>query len=173
MSKRSGATSQSTAAMPYDHAGARGTVSSQASGTVSGGDASRIQGDVPAVAGGVGVNARAMLSNEARPDHNVKMVFSLETGNYLADVDVKVTNSGGKTVIDDVSDGPWLYAKLPAGSYTAKASYGGKMVTRQFSVGRSGQRVAYFRWPASVEQQVSASVDVNQILGTGPQEPQR
>ena len=45
-----------------------------------------------------------MLSNEAKPEHNVKMVFALNTGNYLADVAVTVKDADGRTVIDGVSD---------------------------------------------------------------------
>jgi hypothetical protein len=107
-----------------------------------------------------------MLSSEARPEHNLKMVFALDSGNYLADVAVKVRDANGRTVIDGVSDGPWLYAKLPPGNYTASATYNDHTVTRQISVGRSGQRVAYLRWPASVEQVATAS-GVTPILGTG------
>jgi hypothetical protein len=109
------------------------------------------------------------------PPHNVKMVFALNTGNYLSDVQVKVTDSSGKTVIDEVSNGPWLYAQLPAGSYNATATYNGKSVTQRFSVGKSGAKTAHFRWPASVEQTAvgaSGGDATAQILGTGPQEPQ-
>jgi len=132
-------------------------------------DASTVQGDVPAVAGGVGLNARDALRSDA-PRHNVKMVFTLDTGNYLADVNVKVTDSSGKTVIDGVSDGPWLYAQLPPGSYTATATYEGNTVTKRFSTGKGGT-TTYFRWPSSVEQQRAGQP--GPILGTGSQTAQR
>jgi hypothetical protein len=155
--------------------GGQGNVSGQpgfgsiaGGGIVAGSDASPVPAKVPAVAGGVGLNARAMLSSEARPEHNVKLVFALNTGNYLADVGVKVKDAKGQMVIDGLSDGPWLYAKLPPGDYTATATYNGQSATKQFSAGSSGQRVAYFRWPASVEQHVSAA-GVSPILGTGAQ----
>jgi hypothetical protein len=104
------------------------------------------------------------------------MVFSLNTGNYVSDVHVKVTDRTGKAVIDDISTGPWLFAKLPAGSYTATATYNGKAVTQKFSVGKSGVRTAQFRWPASVETEGVGAAGAEaggQILGTGPQEPQQ
>lgn len=159
---------------PTGTSGATGSMQSAGGGMVSGpvtagSDASRVSAQVPAVAGGVGLNARSMLSSEARPEHNVKMVFSLDTGNYLADVSVKVTDANGRTVIDGVSDGPWLYAKLPPGNYTVRATYNDKTVTRRIGIGRSGQRVAYLRWPASVEQ-VATAGGVTPILGTGSDE---
>ena len=135
-------------------------------------DQVKAQGSVPAVSGGVSLNARDNMRSQT-PPHNVKMVFALSTGNYVSDVHVKVTDKSGRAVIDDVSNGPWLFAQLPAGSYTATATYNGKAVTQRFSIGK-GVRTANFRWPASVEGASVGGTDVEaggQILGTGPQEP--
>jgi hypothetical protein len=137
-------------------------------------DAAKSGGGASAVSGGVSVNARDNLRSQT-PPHNIKMVFSLNTGNYVSDVQVKVTDKSGKVVLDELSNGPWLYAKLPAGSYTATATYNGKPVTQKFTVAASGARTAQFRWPASVENVgAGASAEAGgQILGTGPQEAQR
>ena len=136
-------------------------------------DAAKAGSSVATVSGGVSLNARDNLRSQA-PDHNIKMVFSLNTGNYVSDVQVKVADSSGRTVIDDISNGPWLMAKLPPGSYTATATYNGKPVTQRFSVGKSGVKTANFRWPASVENIGAAASEAGgQILGTGPQEPQQ
>ncbi|MGZ8211849.1 MAG: hypothetical protein ACXWUH_15185 [Burkholderiales bacterium] len=137
-------------------------------------DAAKANASVPVVSGGVSLNARDNMRAQT-PPHNVKMVFSLNTGNYVSDVGVKVTDKAGKVVIDDVSNGPWLYAQLPQGSYTATATYAGRSVTQRFSVGKSGTKTAHFRWPASVEQAevgASSAEGGGQILGTGPQELQ-
>lgn len=133
-------------------------------------DTARANASVPAVSGGVSLNARDNLRTQER-DANVKLVFALNTGNYVADVHVKVVDSKGKVVIDDMSNGPWVLAKLPAGSYTGTATYNGKAVTQKFSAG-SGLRTTQFRWPASVEGTGAASTEApeGQILGTGPQE---
>lgn len=132
-------------------------------------DAKHVMGSVDAVAGGVGVNSRDAMMAHAATDHNVKLVFALTSGNYLADVNVKVMNRGGNVVIDGVSDGPWLYAKLPPGSYTAQATYRGVTKTEKFTVPSKGQRTAMFRWPAALEERaVPGSAP---ILGTGPQNP--
>jgi hypothetical protein len=154
--------------------GARGVVTG---GTSDGGialhsDAARANASVPAVSGGVSLNARDTLRGSEQ-NANVKLVFALNTGNYVSDVQVKVMDSAGRLVIDDTSNGPWLLARLPAGSYTATAMYNGSSVTQKFSVGKSGLRTAQFRWPASVEQQGVGSAGAEaggQILGTGPEE---
>jgi len=134
-------------------------------------DAAKGSASAPAVSGGVSLNARDAMRTQER-DANVKLVFALNTGNYVSDVQVKVVDSKGKMVIDDMSNGPWLLAKLPAGSYTATATYNGKPLTQKFSVGKSGLRTAQFRWPASVEAVGKADTEASggQILGTGPQE---
>jgi len=164
-------------------AGASGTVhkgTEHPAGVVTGGsaqtgialhsDAAKMDATAPAISGGVSLNARDSLRTQER-DANVKLVFALNTGNYIADVHVKVVDSKGKVVIDDMSNGPWLLAKLPSGSYTATATYNGKAVTQRFSAG-SGLRTTQFRWPASVEGVGAADVEGagGQILGTGPQE---
>lgn len=134
-------------------------------------DAARSNAGVPSVSGGVSLNARDTMRTQER-DANVKLVFALDTGNYVADVHVKVVDNKGNAVIDDVSKGPWLLAKLPSGTYTATATYNGKPMTQKFSVGKSGLRTAQFRWPASVEAVGAADAGASggQILGTGPQE---
>jgi hypothetical protein len=139
-------------------------------------DAVPMAGSAQAVSGGVSLNARDNLRSQI-PPHNVKMVFALNTGNYVSDVAVQVKDGSGKVVVDDVSNGPWLYAKLPPGNYTATATYNGSTKTQRFSVGSRGVRTAQFRWPASVEGAVAAQGATEgsgegQILGTGPQEPQ-
>jgi hypothetical protein len=133
-------------------------------------DAARANAAVPAITGGVSLNARDALRTQER-DANLKMVFALNTGNYVSDVQVKVVDSKGNVVIDDTSNGPWLLAKLPPGTYTATATYNGKPITQKFTVGKSGLRTAQFRWPASVEAVGAADAEAGgQILGTGPQE---
>src|SRR3712207_5146085 len=66
-------------------------------------DAKKANASVPAVSGGVSLNARDTLRG-SESNANVKMVFALNTGNYVSDVGVKVTDSKGQLVIDDTSN---------------------------------------------------------------------
>jgi hypothetical protein len=138
-------------------------------------DATQANANVPAISGGVSVNARDDF-RARRGNHNVRLVFALTTGNYVSDVQVQVKDSAGKVVIDDTSNGPWLFATLPPGSYTATATFNGSAKTQRFSVGKGkGVQTAHFRWPASVEgRDVGAAANSagGEILGTGPQEAQ-
>jgi hypothetical protein len=153
--------------------GQRGVVTGQNSdgGIALRTDAKRANGSAPAVSGGVSLNARDTLRG-SESNANVKLVFALNTGNYVSDVQVRVMDKSGRTVVEDTSNGPWLLARLPAGSYTAQATYNGSTVTQKFTVGAKGLRTAQFRWPASVEQQgvgANASEAGGSILGTGPE----
>lgn len=104
-------------------------------------------GGVSFVTGGIGVEAQERLNSRA-DDFNLKLVFTLEEGNYIADVDVAVRDSSGRTVIEETADGPLFLAKLPAGQYKISATYDGKTRTRGVRVGEQGLRTAYLRWPS-------------------------
>ena len=82
-------------------------------------------------------------------EFNLKLVFTLVEGNYLADVDVTVKDAKGKTMIRHVADGPFFMAKLPAGTYSVTAVYEGKGQTRKVTVREEKLRTEYIRWPSN------------------------
>ena len=102
------------------------------------------------VTGGIGIEAQERL-NARKDDFNLKLVFTLEQGAYIADVGVTVKDAQGRTVIEDVADGPFFMAQLPPGRYSIEARYDGKAVKRTVHVGKQGTRTAYLRWPADPE----------------------
>lgn len=72
--------------------------------------------------GGVGESEREEL--RAMSDQfNVRVMSAMQSGGeYLADVQVKILNSHGATVLSAISKGPYFLAQLPAGSYTVEAT---------------------------------------------------
>lgn len=103
-------------------------------------------GDADIVSGGIGVNARDELAAKAR-DYPLKLVFALASREYLSDVDVEITGGGRK--LAHRAEGPWLFARLPAGQYTIRATFNGQTQTKSVAVGAKGQKVVNFLWPAA------------------------
>lgn len=80
---------------------------------------------VPYISGGVGITSRTDLQQAAK-GYNLKVVMAMRNGDYLADAEVTVENHAGQTVLDVESQGPWLYAKLPAGKYKVIGNLNGQ-----------------------------------------------
>lgn len=104
-------------------------------------------GSISHISGGIGEGEQQQLLARQH-DYNLKLVFTLNEGNYIADVNVAVKDKAGKTVLEDVSGGPFFLARLPAGQYSVVATYDGKAVTRKVSVG-GGLHTEQFRWAAN------------------------
>ena len=104
-------------------------------------------GDVSYVSGGVGTDSIDKL-NSLSGDFNLKLVFAMNSGNYVSDVRVAIANAAGKTVLDTMSAGPWFLTKLPAGNYQVEATFAGNAVKRQVAVGAVKLNTVDFRWAA-------------------------
>lgn len=117
-------------------------------------------GGVSYVAGGIGKDSEAQLKAREK-EFNLKLVFTLVEGNYLADVGVRVTDAAGKTVVEHVADGPFFLAKMPAGAYTVTATYSGKTQTRKIKVG-DRLHTEYLRWPSDPQVDVTLAPEKDQ-----------
>lgn len=104
-------------------------------------------GGVPHVSGGIGDDSIAKMESMAR-DYNLKLVFALQSGNYVTDVKVVIGDAKGKTLLDATSAGPWFFARLPAGNYQIVATFEGKAVKRSVTVGKAKLQTVDFRWAA-------------------------
>lgn len=111
-------------------------------------DVSTVQG-MEFLAGGVGIDAQQRLNRHAKDnDYNMKLVFALNPGNYVADVDVVLKDERGNTLVRQLVDGPLFMAKVPKGAYTIEATYKDKTHVRKLHVGRHGLTTSHFYWPA-------------------------
>lgn len=99
----------------------------------------------PYVSGGIGLGERAALQKTAK-DYNLKVTMAMKSGDYVADVEVTVENSAGKKVLQADAQGPWLYAKLPAGTYKVRADMSGQTRQRTVRIGSRSQSQVYFYW---------------------------
>jgi hypothetical protein len=102
-------------------------------------------GGITYVSGGVGTDSIDRL-NSLASDFNLKLVFALKSGAYLSKVSVVIADAQGKPLLDTTSEGPWLLAALPKGSYRIAATFAGNSLTRQVSVGSAKLETIDFRW---------------------------
>ncbi|MGB4874822.1 MAG: carboxypeptidase-like regulatory domain-containing protein [Candidatus Competibacter sp.] len=95
--------------------------------------------------GGVGESEREEL--RAMSDQfNVRVMSAMQSGGeYLADVQVKILNSHGATILSAISKGPYFLAQLPAGSYTVEATAQDQSQKKSAQVGK-GQAQVNFYW---------------------------
>ncbi len=105
-------------------------------------------GSIPTLTGGVGLEENAVLRPQ-QANFNLKFLFTLLEGDYVADVEVKVTDASGKVVLEQTVDGPILMARLPAGNYVATLTYEGVAQTRKLAVRAKGLRTEQVRWKRS------------------------
>lgn len=103
--------------------------------------------NVSFVSGGVGVDSEERLKAREK-EFNLKLLFTLVEGNYVADVNVVVKDAAGRTLIEHRADGPFFLAKLPAGPYSVAVTYEGRAQSRTIKVG-GGLRTEHFRWPSN------------------------
>ena len=105
------------------------------------------QDGVGYVSGGVGKDERATLGT-MRKDYNLAVLFARKSDrSFLSDIKVKVSDQSGKVVLEQTSNGPWLYVNLNAGKYKLSAEDDGEMVTRKVSVNEkhTTRLVVYFK----------------------------
>lgn len=101
---------------------------------------------IPYLSGGVGMGERDDLRERLSRDYNLKLVFAIEEGNYLADVGVVIKNSEGNVLMEATSKGPWFFTKLPEGDYQVTATSEGKSLEKSVHVDTTGQKEVAFYW---------------------------
>ena len=99
----------------------------------------RTYNDVPYLSGGVGLDEREEMRRSG-DDYNLWLWFVLKgTPNYLAGVRVTIVDANGKPALDVVTEGPWLFARLPAGKFTVQLPDG---TQRPVTVGAGGHTLS-------------------------------
>ncbi len=100
------------------------------------------------VSGGVGDDDQEKLLAEQK-NFNLKLLFTLNEGNYVADVNVVVSDAKGNMVIEHLAQGPFFMAKLPPTQYTVSATYEGKTITRRVRISSDRLHTEHLRWPSN------------------------
>ena len=86
------------------------------------------------ISGGIGEGGQENFEM-LRPEYNLRLMFANKSGEYVASVKVDVVDlSNYDEVIHDVSEGPMLFAKLPAGNYYIVVYYLGEEISKKIKV---------------------------------------
>lgn len=105
------------------------------------------QGEVSFISGGVGSDEQKAMQ-AVRANYNLSLLFSQKgTGEYLTGVKVHITNPGGNTFLQTVSDGPMLFAKLKPGRYIVAVDQDGQVIQKTATVGQKQRTSLSFAWP--------------------------
>ncbi len=120
-----------------------------AAATTPSGPEPQHQGDVTFVSGGAGEEDRTAMREMAR-DYNLRLQFATSgSGQYLAGVNVTLTDDKGKAILDTIADGPLFFAKLRPGHYKITVAESGRTQTRNITVPANAAIAEAFYWPAS------------------------
>lgn len=109
-------------------------------------------GSTQFISGGIGVDECKALQTDAC-NWPLQLMFSevqkgTTVGAWVADVDIKITDKDGNSVLSTISEGPIVLVKLPAGSYTLNANYLGKLATRTFTIQDGRSQTVSVSWVA-------------------------
>lgn len=97
------------------------------------------------MSGGIGESERAEMEAWAS-QFNLRLLFAIrDSGNYLADVGVRILDPSGAVVLSAESRGPWFFVQLPADVYTVEVSAQGQSQRQTAHVGQ-GQSQLNFYW---------------------------
>lgn len=98
------------------------------------------------MSGGVGDESMAALqAHESAFD--LKLFLVGQSGSYLSDIRVTITDQSGKGLLLTTSEGPLLLANLPTGAYIVKAQKNGQTLEQKINVTRGKLTTSYFRFP--------------------------
>jgi hypothetical protein len=102
----------------------------------------RTMGPISYVCGGIGADEQRQLAERER-DFNMSVLFTQgPRGEYLSDVDVKLTREGYE-IAQFRTSGPRCLIRAPEGSYNLQANYNGQAKSLTL---RTGTRNAQLRW---------------------------
>lgn len=96
--------------------------------------------------GGIGSDESSRFAADS-VNHSLSLrLAALGSGEYLADVQVRITDASGREVFRGRLDGPWLLMDLPPGRYEIAGVLDGQVERTSVAVPRHGRRsvVLYF-----------------------------
>lgn len=106
------------------------------------------QGTVTFMNGGIGHDeALSMRKEEGRFPLSLEFIkHAKPVDEALADVDLTITDSHGRTALQTLASGPYLLADLPDGKYRIDADLNGQTKTRDVVIAARNPEHIVFEW---------------------------
>lgn len=103
------------------------------------------------VNGGIGDGQTRYMQSIAK-NWPMRIMFSqLKANEFVAGVNLEITDSRKATMLQLDSAGPLTYVQLPAGAYRVTATHEGQSQTRNVTIGRNSKSDVHFHWKGSVK----------------------
>jgi hypothetical protein len=115
--------------------------------------APEMQGYVSYVSGGIGEDEAAAMKRAAA-GFPLELQFVQKArprDEFLAEVKVRIRDGSKNVLLDAVSNGPFVLARLPAGKYQVEAAYNGVTKRQTVDIRASKHERAVFVWAAADE----------------------
>jgi hypothetical protein len=113
----------------------------------------RAQGTVSYVTGGIGSD-EAQAMRAAAADYPLTLELAAAAGardEYISGAEVSIRDGRGASVLEARTDGPFLLARLPAGSYTVDVDWNGVHKTKSVDVGPERRQHVMLEFPGSAD----------------------
>lgn len=96
-------------------------------------------------AGGIGEMSQQNMQ-AARDEYSLSLNFARADGAFIQDVDLKILDAKGQTVLAREDQLPMVLVDLPAGRYTVVSTYQGRTQRHDVDVPSSGNRHVVLSW---------------------------
>ena len=106
-------------------------------------------GDVSYLTGGIG-SSEAESMREAAKDYAIEIVFVQklkQLEEFISDVKVQIQDAQKNTVLDVITEGPFLLVNLPNGKYIITAEFNSDTKLQKVNVGAKKHQKVVFWWP--------------------------
>lgn len=108
--------------------------------------------------GGIGSDESSAMK-AAASSWPLSLEFAIKTGaqaEYASNVHVLLKNGQGATVLKATSQGPFLLAEVPPGSYRLEATLDGNTLQREVAVRKGQAAHVMLEWPAGTDSRAPA-----------------
>ena len=106
-------------------------------------------GDVSYLTGGIG-SSEAESMREAAKDYALEIVFVQklkQLEEFISDVKVQIQDAQKNTVLDVITEGPFLLVNLPNGKYIITAEFNNDTKQQKVNIGAKKHQKIVFWWP--------------------------